>query len=295
MRRLPPFRGTEGWLMLATVALLLGAGAGCKRTNTCRTGTALLDLQFATPAAQGDEVDITVDVLDAPHETMTGTLSLIAGANGGTVEVRFKILARAMRATGTVEELQGSATLDPGCSYITVRAAANVTDDGGALDLAQPPASADSGEDEQPGIDGPLPTELGTPGETEGDGGSPPIDSAPPAVDAAVDRVFVDVGGGSDGPCPGACRPGETLPCGKCGTKSCTSSCAWGACSAEGDCLAGTSRTCGNCGLQVCDTTCHWDASCRSEGVVASLRHRELRQRDLWRQLSVERRLPESW
>ena len=234
MRRLQSFRARDGWPMLATVALLIVAGAGCKRTSTCRTGTALLDLQFATAAAQGDEVDITVDVLDAPHETMTGTLSLIAGANGGTAEVRFKsayrpgarvaILARAMRASGMVEELHGSATLDPGCSYITVRAAANVTDDGSAEDVA-PPAE-DAGEDVQPAVDGPSPTELGTPGETGGDGGTPPIDSALPGMDVAVDRVFVDVGSGSDGPCPGACRPGESLPCGKCGTKTCTSSCA---------------------------------------------------------------------
>jgi len=75
---------------LSVAAVLLGAAllagtAGCKKTNTCKTGTALLDLRFVNAAQKGDAVDITVDVLDTPHETLTGPI--LSAVYGVEVEI----------------------------------------------------------------------------------------------------------------------------------------------------------------------------------------------------------------
>jgi hypothetical protein len=211
------------------LALALTAAAlGCNKTRACKQGTALLDLRFTAPAQAGDRVDLTIDVTDTPHETITGSLALSDGTRGGTAEIDFKnpyragahvtLLARVMRGDAIVEELSATATLASGCSRI----------------LLQSGASSDAGADTATG-------------------------------DGAVDRVYVEVGG-EGGACPGSCSPGESVACGKCGTKTCGTDCTWGACSGEGDCLAGSTQACGNCGIQVCDTTCHWGATCQGGG-----------------------------
>ncbi|HVR60372.1 MAG TPA: hypothetical protein VMU50_00660 [Polyangia bacterium] len=274
MRTLEP-RATLRSIALALFAAALAAGAGgCKKTNTCKTGTAMLALRFDNPAQMGDSVDITVDVSVTPHETLTGTLDLIPGTRGGTVEVHFRnayqagapivILARAMSSDGQlIQELQMSTTLSPGCSYITVQASTVVSPDGAGGEDAPgdvPVAGPDGTSGDGGGLDDGAPP--------AGDGGDGDGDAAMPVGgDAAPDRPFVEVGGGSDGPCPGICKPGDTLACGKCGTKTCTMDCAWSACGNEGNCLAGSTRACGNCGIQVCDPTCQWEVTCHNEGV----------------------------
>jgi len=211
------------------LTLALTAALGCDKTRPCKTGTALLDLRFAAAAQTGDRVDLTVDVTDTPHETVTGSLLLKEGTRGGTAEVEFKtpyragahvtVLARVMRGDAEIEELAATTTLAGGCSRIALQTA----------------ASSDGSQDA-----------------ASGDGG-------------AVDRVYIEVGG-EGGTCAGGCLPGESVSCGKCGTKTCAADCTWGACSGEGECLAGSTQTCGNCGIQVCDPTCHWQATCQGQG-----------------------------
>jgi hypothetical protein len=217
----------------AILAVALTAALGCDKTRACKVGTMFLDLRFASAAQQGDRVDLTIDVTDTPHETITGSLLLNAGTRGGTAEVDFKtpyragahvtLLARDMRGDDVVEEISATATLADGCSRIVMQNALG--------------ASPDAAQD----------------GVSAGDDGG------------AADRVYVEVGGGG-GACPGSCAPGESVSCGKCGTKTCGADCAWGACSGEGECLAGSTQTCGKCGIQVCDTTCHWQTTCQREG-----------------------------
>ncbi len=235
-RRLAIHTGT------VALALSLTAAFGCTKTRPCKQGTALLDLRFAAPAQDGDRVDLTIDVTDTPHQTITGTLLLHQGTRGGTAEVDFptpyragahvSVLARAMRGDDMVEEIMTSATLADGCSRIVLQNQTVGSPDG-AADAAG--GSAGGGE--------------GGSGGTVSDGGT-------------VDRPYVEVGSGG---CTGSCTPGETAACGKCGTKTCGADCSWGACSAEGVCLAGSTQSCGNCGTQFCDTTCHW-ATCTGEG-----------------------------
>jgi hypothetical protein len=81
-------------------------------------------------------------------------------------------------------------------------------------------------------------------------------------------------------PAGGGCVPGqkETKSCGNCGvsTRTCTSSCSWGAwsgCSGEGVCSPGQvgSQPCGNCGTQTrtCNSLCQWPSSwstCSGQG-----------------------------
>jgi hypothetical protein len=228
----------------AIIALALASAAlGCgDKTRPCKVGTAFLDLRFAAPAQKGDRVDLTVDVTDTPRETVTGSLLLPEGSRGGTAEVDFptpyrpgahvSVLARAMRGDDMIEELTTSTVLSDGCSRILLENQA-----GGSPDAAQ---GGDGGAGAGGGDDGGAVT----------DGGSP------------VDRPYVEVGGA----CAGGCTPGETVSCGKCGTKTCATDCTWGACSGEGDCLAGSTQACGNCGIQVCDPTCHWQTTCQREG-----------------------------
>src|SRR5262245_49351996 len=107
-------------LGIVAAALSLSAAFGCNKTRSCTQGTALLDLRFAAPAQEGDRVDLTIDVTDTPHETVTGTLLLPAGTRGGTAEVHFQtpyragahvtLLARAMRGDDMIEELMTTAT-----------------------------------------------------------------------------------------------------------------------------------------------------------------------------------------
>lgn len=64
----------------------------------------------------------------------------------------------------------------------------------------------------------------------------------------------------------GLCLPGETRPCGNCGTQTCTSFCGWGACSGQptNHCTPGsvefTGAGCATGGLKsrTCDSTCQW-------------------------------------
>src|SRR5207342_326198 len=116
---------------IVALALSLTAAFGCSKTRPCKAGTALLDLRFAEPAQKGDRVDLTVDVTDMPHETVTGTLLLPEGTRGGTAEVHFQtayrpgahvtLLARAMRGDDMVEEIMTTATLGDGCSRIVLQ------------------------------------------------------------------------------------------------------------------------------------------------------------------------------
>jgi MYXO-CTERM domain-containing protein len=79
-----------------------------------------------------------------------------------------------------------------------------------------------------------------------------------------------------------ACSPGQTQKegCGNCGsrTRTCTSSCQWGAwstCSGQGVCAAGSkeSGSCGNCGTRsrTCSSSCAWGSwsTCSGQGVCA--------------------------
>ena len=66
-----------------------------------------------------------------------------------------------------------------------------------------------------------------------------------------------------------ACRPGETQACsGACGgTRSCTPSCSWGACSGGGgSCSPGMTRSCttscGSSGTETCNSSCAWSGTC---------------------------------
>jgi hypothetical protein len=225
---------------IVALALSLAAAVGCDKTRTCKKGTAFLDLRFAAPAQKGDRVDLTIDVTDMPHETVTGTLLLQEGTHGGTAEVDFQmpyragahviVLARAMRGDNMVEEIMTAATLADACSRIVLQNQMSTSPDA-ASDVPQGGGGGDDG------------------GSTVSDGG-------------AVDRPYVEVGGS----CTGGCTPGETATCGRCGTKTCGADCSWSACTGESECLAGSMQACGNCGIQVCDTTCHWQATCQREG-----------------------------
>lgn len=60
----------------------------------------------------------------------------------------------------------------------------------------------------------------------------------------------------------GDCTPGNTRPCGNCGTQACTDGAVWGECLSEGECASGASESqpCGNCGTQsrTCTESCTW-------------------------------------
>lgn len=95
----------------------------------------------------------------------------------------------------------------------------------------------------------------------------------PVDVPAAVDRPAVDLGCGAS---PGSeCAPGDRRACGRCGTQTCSDTCAWSACAGEGACAAGATRTqpCGNCGTQTqrCSAACAWEnvGGCAGSGPCA--------------------------
>lgn len=139
----------------------------------------------------------------------------------------------------------------------------------------------DLGEPLDASLDGDAPTDDAPAEDDLGDADSGmlidltlPVDLTPP-VDRPVvpDRPPTDLGCGV---LPGrACDPGARQPCGRCGTRTCTSECAWSACSGEGACAAGSSRTqpCGNCGAQTqrCSTACAWESpgACAGSGPCA--------------------------
>ncbi len=77
----------------------------------------------------------------------------------------------------------------------------------------------------------------------------------------------------------GSCLPGETRPCGNCGTQTCTSTCGWSACGGQptNHCTPGsvafTGAGCPSGGLRsrVCNPTCQWSdysAACESGPAV---------------------------
>lgn len=69
-----------------------------------------------------------------------------------------------------------------------------------------------------------------------------------------------------------SCEPGDTVPCGSCGTRFCLPGGTWGDCTNEGECTAGAQEqggACGNCGIleRQCDSACAWGAwTCTGEG-----------------------------
>jgi hypothetical protein len=56
----------------------------------------------------------------------------------------------------------------------------------------------------------------------------------------------------------GDCTPGETKPCGLCGTQTCDASGVWGSCLGVGDCEPGTTQSCEYCGTRTCGDDCYW-------------------------------------
>ena len=82
--------------------------------------------------------------------------------------------------------------------------------------------------------------------------------------DKQTASLYITVPSGGGG-CSGVCKPGQTQACGNCGTQTCTSDCAWGACSNQGACMPGASASCCPCssgcgcgGSMVCDGSCNW-------------------------------------
>ncbi|MDY0002969.1 MAG: hypothetical protein RBU30_16840 [Polyangia bacterium] len=71
---------------------------------------------------------------------------------------------------------------------------------------------------------------------------------------------------------PGACSPGDTLPCGNCGLRACGSGGLWGICDAQGACSPGqvvVTGACGNCGelSRSCQLDCTYSGlECLAEG-----------------------------
>jgi hypothetical protein len=67
-------------------------------------------------------------------------------------------------------------------------------------------------------------------------------------------------GGAPQCPANATCMPGESKPCGNCGTRTCElPSCTFGACQNEGVCKPGTKQDCPNgCSQRLCLDTCAW-------------------------------------
>jgi hypothetical protein len=82
------------------------------------------------------------------------------------------------------------------------------------------------------------------------------------------------------GPCgseSGVCKTGDTQPCGKCGTKTCSSTCGWGTCKNEGVCKPGVVThdsvgcpTVGTYRSKTCDDTCNYGnySACEAPDLV---------------------------
>lgn len=64
----------------------------------------------------------------------------------------------------------------------------------------------------------------------------------------------------------GACMPGETRACERCGTQRCTDQCQWGACEGQGVCSPGERGDCNECGFRICDNSCNWPACGNGDG-----------------------------
>ncbi len=59
----------------------------------------------------------------------------------------------------------------------------------------------------------------------------------------------------------GECTYGATRSCGKCGTQTCGTGCAWGTCSGQtGTCVPGTVENCVGGGTRTCSAACQWVA-----------------------------------
>src|SRR5437016_3856683 len=81
---------------------------------------------------------------------------------------------------------------------------------------------------------------------------------------AGARSTGVDGGGQCDA--QGACAPGTSQACGKCGTQVCAASCNWETCTGQtGVCTPGDTQPCGSGGTQTCTTGCGW-GSCSNGG-----------------------------
>jgi hypothetical protein len=204
-------------MIRAALLLALLSGVACRATGACKPGTVLLDVDLGPSGAAADE--LVVRATAAGSELAAGTLAHTPGQRRGTVEVRFAggypvgtavALEVSARSQGTLLA-RGSTveTLAAGCAayFLELPAGAGAGGDG--------PRAEDARDGGRPadilGADGALP-----------DG----------ALDGAADTP---AGLDADTGCSGACAPGTTMACGRCGKRTCTSACTWGACSGERD------------------------------------------------------------
>jgi hypothetical protein len=81
---------------------------------------------------------------------------------------------------------------------------------------------------------------------------------------AGRDGGGAGTGGGALCPPNADCEPGETRPCGNCGTETCQLPlCNFGPCENQGVCTPGAKQDCpGGCAQRICVDSCRWCGSC---------------------------------
>lgn len=226
-------------MVLWNAVLLLS----CGQTRPCKEGTALVAVTLEGDAVQAASLRLRLD--PAAASSVTGTVAHEPGKGGGTIEVvfdggypadqRVRVSVTALDARGAIIAVATTEQqLTAGCSRleITVSGTGNGGTDA-AIDMT--------------------------------DGGDP-------AADASADRINlgdVELPTEDGGTCPGICKPGQELACGKCGKQVCGSDCTWSPCQSEGICAAGESRTCANCGTEFCNNKCQW-AGCAGSKTCAA-------------------------
>lgn len=226
-------------LLLWCLGVAAVLSIGCGQTRPCKEGTVFLAITLQGVAQNAQKLQ--VQLVGAAGKTVAGTVPHTPGQAGGTIEVGFDngypseqtvtITVTALDAMNAVLSTSVSTQkLTAGCSRFDIVLGGNTNGDGSVV-----------------ATDAPV-TNM--------------TDANEPSRDAGGDRMALSDGivlpTGDAGNCPGSCIPGDEVPCGKCGKRTCTTDCTWGTCQGEGICAAGESRGCGNCGTEFCTNQCKW-------------------------------------
>jgi hypothetical protein len=240
--------------------LLLLLGAGCKKQEDCRAGTLFLELSLPS-GVEIDRLAITVRSLPGGKPLSTGSLPLGAGVTFGTVEISFPTYPRNQQVTVTIFGTKGEAlaasaertlTLDADCRRLAVTLDSTTADAGADAPGGETLATPDAGPGGETPATPDAPAQIGSRLEA----GTLPDATADSGLPADATAA-----------CRGACAPGASEACGRCGTRACQPDCSWGPCASEGLCQAGEQRACGNCGSERCAGNCQWSGTCDGQGV----------------------------